>query len=134
MAGQKTAGPLTKLAAGTIPAYSLVKQEAYGAVVVCTATATDEAIGVTGERNVVSGEYVEVYPLNSQGTVLMRAAAALAINVPVFQAAAGEIDDLPASGATTHRRVGVTMEAAGAADDVIEVMPEKSGFTVTAPA
>lgn len=133
MAGQKNAGPLTKKAAGTIPAYSLVKQDANGDVVVCTGTATDEALGATGERGVVAGEYVEVYPLNSEGTILMRAAAALAINVPVFQAASGEIDDLPASGATTHRRVGVTLEAAGAQGDIIEVMPEKSGVTVVAP-
>ncbi|MDH3279806.1 MAG: hypothetical protein OEQ18_01605 [Gammaproteobacteria bacterium] len=133
MAGQKNSGPLTKRAAGTIAAYSLVKQDANGDVVVCTGTATDEAIGVTGEAGVLSGDLVVVYPLNSPGTILMRAAAALAINVAVFQAAAGEIDDLPASGATTHRRVGVTMEASGAADDVIEVMPEKSGFTVVAP-
>lgn len=134
MPGELNMGPLTRQAAGTIPPYSIVKQDANGKIVVCTATATDEAIGVTGEAGMVDGDYGPVWPLNWPGVLPMRAAAALAINVPVYQAAAGEIDDLPASGATTHRRVGVTMEAAGAADDIISVMPEKSGFTKDAPA
>lgn len=133
MAGQKNSGPLTRRAAGTIPAYALVKQDANGDVVVCTATATDEAIGAIGELAAVSGDLVVIYPLTSPGTILMRAASAIAINVAVFQVAAGEIDNLATSGAAVMRRVGVAMEAAGAQGDIIEVMPEKSGFTVTAP-
>lgn len=134
MAGQKNAGPLTRRAAGTIPGYSLVKQDASGQVVVCTATAADESIGVTGERAVVADELVEIYPLNGPGTILMRAASAIAINLPVFQVAGGAIDNLAAAGGASFRRVGVAMEAAGAQGDIIEVMPEKAGSTVTAPA
>ena len=134
MPGESNIGPLTRVAGAAIPAYSLVKQEAGGTIVVCTGTATDEAVGVTGEHTAADGDTVAVYPLNGSGALPMRAAAALAINIAVFQAADGEIDDLPASGATVHRRVGTTLESSAAADDVISIMPEKSGFTVTAPA
>ena len=47
----------------------------------------------------------------------MTAAAAIVQGVAVYGAAGGKIDDV-ASGAA----IGVALEAAGAADDVIEVM------------
>lgn len=134
MAGEQNQGPITRKVAGTIPAYSLVKQDGNGEVVVCTATETDTAIGVTGNEKVVDNDYVAIWPLNTPGVLPMRSAGAISINSEVFQAADGEIAALPGSGGTTHRRVGFALEAAGAADEIIFVMPEFLGTTKDAPA
>lgn len=80
--------------------------------------ASDETLDLgQTERPSVSGEVVSVRLRNAQGTSKMVAAAAIAAGVAVYGAANGQISTT-ASGTA----IGITMEAATAAGDVIEVM------------
>lgn len=106
----------------------LVKLSA-GAVVDNTAAATDDMIGVT-EVNVLSGNPVGVRLLCTDETQEMTSAGAIGLNAVAYAAADGKIQALPAA-AGTYRKVGITLEAATADGDIIEVLPYSFSETTT---
>lgn len=118
---------LTLVATNAIVAYVLAKL-ASGEAVVATATATDEAVGVTTE-GVAAGALVGIRLLSS-GTTKIVASGAIAAGAVVYQAAGGKVSALPVA-AGTYRRVGIALNAAAADGDVIEVLPTGYGITAT---
>jgi len=98
-------------------------------VVLCTATATDDPIGVN-EVNVVSGGDAAIGLLCPDETQEMTAAGVFAVGDDVFLAADGKVSALPTAHAT-YRRVGKALEAATADGDIVEILPYNDGKTVT---
>lgn len=113
---------------GGLSAWCLVKLSS-GTVVLNTAAATDDAIGVT-LSTVLEGEPVSVALLNTGGTLEMTSAGAITAGARVFAAASGRVQALPAS-AGTYRLIGIAMNAASGAGAVIEVMPLNGYTTAT---
>lgn len=105
------------VASEAIGAHILVKLNGSGLVSI--AGTTDRPIGVTRVA-VASGAEVSVELLSAQGTLLGFAAAAIAEGAILFGKAAGKLDDADAG---SEIKVGVALEAAGAAGDIIEFMP-----------
>ena len=104
-------------AGGTITQWALVK---VGAALTCTIAAiTEEAIGVA-EHAAVSGGLVRVRLLSAQGTIKCAAAGAFSVGAVVYGQASGLVDD--ASG-SSQIRIGIALEAATAANDIVEVLP-----------
>ncbi len=122
-------GPLTRTAGtGGVNGQRLVKLSS-GTVVYCTATATDDPIGVTLYA-AVAGDPVAVKTLNDQGSLELEAAGAISLDADIFAGALGKITALPATPGT-YRRVGKALQAATADGDVIEALPYNDGKTVT---
>lgn len=115
----------TFVANGAIAAHTLVKLEAAGTI--ATAGAGDAPIGVA-MYDIADGVAGAVALLNQQGTVEIYAAAAITNATVVYGKASGYIDDGTAAG---DYQVGVAMEAATAAGDIIEVMPIQYGAVAT---
>ncbi len=80
----------------------------------------DVPVGTLVEQAFADGDVVSVALLSKAGTLKCVAAAAVAQGAKVYCRAAGKVDDVATSSAVL---VGVAMEAAGAAGDIIEVMP-----------
>lgn len=118
----------TFITGAALTAKRLVKLDT-GTVIHSTAAATDDMIGVT-EVNAASGEPVGVRLLCTDETQEMTAAGAIGLNAVAYAAADGKIQALPA-GAGTYRKVGITMEAATADGDIIEVLPYSFSETTT---
>lgn len=80
--------------------------------------ASDEPVelGTIQEATFAAGDVVAVRMRNAPGTVKMVAAAAIAAEAAVYGAASGRIDD-----AVSGNPIGVALEAATAAGDIIEV-------------
>lgn len=107
------------VAAGAIPAYSLVKFNGVAGQVAVAAAATDEVVGVTGDVDVVAGERVDVIHLCEAQAV---AGAAIAAGKFLVSDAAGRaVAAAPGAGANV-RTVGYAREAAAALGDVIQIM------------
>lgn len=68
------------------------------------------------------GEHVSVQTANYNGTVLLEAAGVVSLGADVVCAASGKI---AATG--SHRIVGIALEAATAAGDLIEILPVGAG-------
>lgn len=84
----------------------------------------EAGIGITGIRGLAIGDMVSVIPHNAPGTFLMTAGAAIAKGAAVYGVATnGKIDD-----AISGPIVGKAMEAAGGADELIEVLLAPSGL------
>jgi len=81
--------------------------------------------GVAREQG-ISGEAIGVAFVNKQGTTKMIAIKAIAKGVKVYTTTVGKVTDTFATGGFV---VGVSAEAAGADNDVIEVMLMPSGVT-----
>ena len=79
---------------------------------------TERGIGVA-TRAGVSGDSVAVALHSKQGTVKVKAAAAIAADAIVYSAADGEVS----VSASTAYPLGIALEAAGADGDIIEIMP-----------
>lgn len=94
----------------------------------CTEVATDNAIGVTAYEALINTS-VAVNTLAKEGTLKVAAAGAIAAGVDIFQAAAGKVQALPADNGT-YRKVGVSVEAALADGDEIEMVPCLGNVTV----
>jgi len=95
----------------------------------CTATATDNPIGVTAYDALINTN-VAVNTLAKEGTLKVTAAGAFSAGVDLFQAAAGKVQALPAANGT-YRKVGISVEAALADGDEIEMIPCLGNVTVT---
>ena len=109
-----TNGPTKSyLATGAIGVYLRVKKNA-GTVEV--AGVADASIGVT-TANVATGEPVTIQLKSATGSYFYTASKAIAINAPVYGAAAGKITD-----AVGGEFLGFAEIAAGSDGDVIEVL------------
>jgi len=117
---QVNATPVISMAASAALTQCLrVKQDdTYGLVV---ATAYDVELGTLNARHVVSGlgasEYAAVVTPNAPGTVKMHAAGPITQYARVYGAAGGMVDD-----AAAGVPIGIALEAATAAGDLIEVL------------
>lgn len=120
--------PFTIKAAGTISIFSLVKLSSAEAVV-NTATYTDCPVGVAQEAG-VDDDFIAVKCIKDGGTHKVRAAGAITAGADIYAAADGEVQALPV-GAGTYRKVGIALEAATAADDIIEAWLDPSADTET---
>lgn len=113
---------------GGVNPWRLVKFSS-GKVIYNTASATDDAIGVTLAA-AAEDENVSVALLNTGGTLEMTAAGVINAGARVFAASSGKIQALPAS-AGTYRMIGIAMNAASGDGSVIEVMPLNGYTTAT---
>lgn len=114
-----TTGVISKNASAALGQCLRVKHDGtYGLVV---AGAYDVELGTLNARHVVSGigtsEYAGVVTPNVPGTVKMVAAGAITQYARVYGAASGKIDD-----AAAGVPIGIALEAATAAEDLIEVL------------
>jgi hypothetical protein len=108
--------PTKTFAAGAaIAKYARVK---FASDVITTAGVADDWIGVALDDAFASGDEVQVRLRNATGTCKFIAAGAVTSGARVYAAASGKVDD-----AVTTEMIGVAMEAAGANNDVFEVMP-----------
>jgi hypothetical protein len=82
-----------------------------------TADATHGGVGVQQQPSVATTDIVTLKAISAPGTVKMVASGVIAVGATVYAAADGEIAD---SGTIIE---GIALEAAGADQDVIEVIP-----------
>jgi len=108
----------TFVAAEAIGAYILVKVDTNGSVVKATATASEPKVGYTVAA-VGSGEAATVSLIHGGGSSFATASEALSIGDIVYGDADGKVSASGSSG----DKVGVTLTAATADGDVIEVLP-----------
>ncbi len=80
----------------------------------------EQPIGTIEDEAFADLDVRAVRLLSAQGTLKCVAAAAVAEGAVVYGRAAGKVDDVSTSSAV---KIGIAMEAAGAANDIIEVMP-----------
>lgn len=120
-------GPKTYTAGEALEEKRLVKLSAAGTV--SYADAADDAIGVN-DYGVLIGEPCAVNGLCGCETREITAADEITVNADVYQAADGKIQALPVAAGTYHR-IGKALEAAAGADSIIEVLPYRTGETVT---
>ena len=108
----------TFVAGEALAAYLLVKVESDGTVIKSTATAAEPKVGFT-VAPVASGAAANISLTHGGGTSYGTAAEVLAIGDIVYGDAAGK---LSASGSSGDK-IGITLTAATADGDVIEVTP-----------
>ena len=89
---------------------------------VAHASASGKPVGVSLYA-VSAGDTVSVKLINSQGTFEIEAAGAIDLGDPVYAAASGKVQALPAD-AGDYQRIGIAVEAATADGDIIEVLPD----------
>jgi len=121
MSVQNTTGYISLLPDANVEAFVRVK---LGAAGYCSlAGADDEWIGVTQEaQTTASGKTVTIRLRNSPGTFLLRADGIIAINAPIYgEALTGRVSASVVGAQNGFR----SMEAAGAAGDVIECAPSR---------
>jgi len=87
--------------------------------VLAAAGLAEEFIGSIDEAAFAAGDPRSVTLRNKQGTMLCVAAGAFSAGAVVYGRAAGKVDDIGTSSAI---RVGIALEAATAADDIVEVL------------
>lgn len=111
-------------AGAAITAFRLVKFSA-AETVVLAAAATDFIIGVANEVAAASGERQDVI---LAGIAFVEAGAAFALGAVITSDASGRgIVAAPAAG-TNNRVIGVALEAAAAAGDVVRVLVSQGTF------
>ena len=101
-----------------IARYSLVKFASADTVTV--SGATDAPLGTVLEQAHSAGQTVAVRLLNRPGTMKCIAAGPFAAGAVVYGVASGQVDDVAAG----NVRVGVALEAAAAAGDIVEILPD----------
>jgi len=104
-------------AGGALGQYILVK---FTSDVLSVAALGEEPIGVMQQAAFAAGEVCNVRLLSAQGTMKCFASAAVAQGAVVYGRAAGKVDD---DSGTSAIRIGIALEAATAAGDIIEVLP-----------
>jgi len=122
MATQQAGTPINLIAGGTIKQYAAVKLVAGVAVATGGVASEDNTYVGHAQQAAVSGGVVAV-TLAGTGTVKCIATGAFAKGAVVYTMADGEVDDVT----TSLTVVGVALEAATAADDIIEVCPIRGG-------
>lgn len=106
-------------AGAALAPYRMVKLDAAGAVVYAGAT-DSYAVGST-MIPAEAGDHVSVRLNNYAGTAELQAVGAIALDSDVVLAADGKIQQLP-TGEGAYLKVGRAIQAATAADAVIEVL------------
>lgn len=115
---QYVSTPKKKFVAGAaIGAHILVKISS-GKLAV--AALGDEFIGTLDEEAFADLDIVSVHLKSAQGTLKAVASGAFSAGAVVYGRAVGKVDDISATSAI---RLGIAMEDAGAAGDIVEVMP-----------
>lgn len=104
----------TFTAGGAIAKHKRVK---LSAGVLAAAGVADDWIGTMETASLASGDKVPVRLRSAQGTVKMVAAGAVTAGAVVYGAASGNVDD-----AVTTEKIGIALEAANDADEIIEVL------------
>lgn len=112
-------GPRTFTAGGSVAAKRLVKLSS-GEVVHCTATETDEPIGVSQYAG-SDGDDIAVDLLCEGRTFEIEAGGSISKGDDVFAAANGKVVSLPAD-TNDHKQVGIALEAASDDGSIIEVL------------
>lgn len=105
--------PVTFIASGTINRWRFVELTAAETVAQCNAI-TDRPVGVAVE-SAADGEAVSVYLLNRGGILPIEADAAISANAQIGTSTDGQAQ----TAVTTQFPVGVALEAAGGAGEVI---------------
>lgn len=118
-------GPRTFTAGEALAEKRLVKLSAAGIVVYADAVNTDDAIGVN-DYAVANTDPCSVNLACGCSTLEITAAGAINADADVYQADEGKIQALPVA-VGTYRLVGKALEAAAAADAIIEIMPYRFG-------
>lgn len=118
MAGYIQAPTRTFEAGGAIAQHLLVKLST-GKLAV--AGATDDALGTMEDAAYADGDIVAVRLRTAEGTKKMVASKSIALGAKVYQATGGKVTDSSGGGALEQ---GTAMDAAGADNDVIEVLPK----------
>ena len=122
-------GPRTfQSGSGGVTACRLVKLSS-GKIVLNTATATDDPIGVA-LSDALENDYSGVQFLAKDGTVELCAAGAITAGAEVYAAASGKVQALPAA-AATYRKIGIALGAASGDGAMIEVLPYDYQATTT---
>ncbi len=111
-------------AGAAITAFRLVKLSA-AETVILSAAATDLFIGVANEVAAASGERQDVI-LN--GIAFIEAGAAFALGAYIGSDASGRGITAAPSAGVNNRVIGIALEAAGAAGDVVRVLVNPSSF------
>ena len=108
----------TFIAAGVLGRFTRVKLDGAGKLVL--AGDTDVELGVTEEQVFATpvDKRVAVRLRTAEGTTIMVADAVIAAEAVVFTAASGEVSSTQGAGS----RIGIALEAAGAAQDEIEIL------------
>jgi len=124
MSQQNDSGFRTFTADGAIAIHALVRQTATG---VDTCGIAHHAIGTATQAALAANDEITVKLITASGTHKMIASAALAAGADAFTAASGKVG----ASASTAYRVGKVLEAAGANNDVIEVLYLSDGAAVS---
>jgi hypothetical protein len=105
-------------AGGAVAPYRIVAFSA-AETVIQSAAATASHVGVSSELDVASGERIEVV---THGIAYVTAGAAITLGALVTSDATGRaVAAAPATG-VNNRTIGIAMEAAAAAGDIIRVL------------
>lgn len=88
--------------------------------VLSVAALAEEPVGVLEEASFASGDVRPVRLLSAKGTIICKASNAFSQGAVVYGRASGLVDDISTSSAC---RIGIALEAATAANDLIEVLP-----------
>lgn len=112
-------GPKTFTTSSAVEAKRLVKLDGSGNVEHCTATETDDPIGVTCFA-AASGDEVAVDLLCYGRTFEMTASESLSVEDVAVAAADGKIAE--GTGSTEHL-IGIALEAASGDGSIVEVLP-----------
>lgn len=109
----------------------LVTMAANGNISHCSATATNNPVGVTQLAG-GSGDHVPVKLMNHPGTIEVTASGAITRGDEVAADASGKVQAMPTA-AGDYKKIGIALEAATADGDIIEVLPTDIGIvTVSA--
>ena len=107
------------VAGAAIPAYTLVKPGADDATVVPAVASTDAIIGAVQEVSPALGERVDVALV---GIAYVTAGAAITRGALLTSDASGRVITAAPAAGVNARTVGIAVESAGAAGDVIRVL------------
>ncbi len=113
------------VAAAAIPAFTLVALAAADDQVQAAAAATDLVIGAVQDVSPAIGERVDVSVV---GITYIRAGAAVTRGKRLMSDASGRVIEAAAAAGSNVNTVGVAMEAATAAEDVIRVLLVQGTF------
>lgn len=125
MASQNEGPYLPPIVAGeAIAQWDCVKINASGQLVKTTGVASeDNTLCGVAQEAIASGAYGTVRAINSVSSSKCRAASAFSAGAKVYTMTDGEVDDV----STSLTVVGVAIEAATAANDIVEVVHIKGG-------
>lgn len=119
------AGAFTRKADAALAAPHLLLKQGTDAFHVAVAGASDIPIGTSTDASEAAEDIINVFPLNIGGTRRFRCITALAANIDLYTAAAGQVSALSGS-AGTYYKVGRSVALAvlvGTNDYIIEAMP-----------